>query len=83
MKLASLVALGSMLVKAGVVAVAFCKRVAPVLAVLAVLLTKLSIGDFTGLPELLSALVAAAAAVHSGEKVASLTKSLAQARPSA
>lgn len=49
------------------------KRLAPVLAVLGVLCAKLAAGDFSGLPELLSALVAAAAAVHSGAKVAQLS----------
>ena len=65
MKIASLIAFAAS-------AAAFVKKLAPVLAVLAVLCGKLSVGDFTGLPELLSALVAAAAAVHSGAKVAQL-----------
>lgn len=83
MKLASLAALIPVAYKAIVAAVKFCKRVAPVLAVLAVLLTKLSIGDFTGLPELFSALVAAAAAVWNGQQVANLTKAVAEAKASA
>lgn len=62
--------------RAAVVAYRLAKRLAPVLAVLAVLFAKLASGDFTGLPELLTALIAAATAVWNGEKVAQLTSSM-------